>query len=79
MSAATHEALERAIREHLAVEFPDETVALTHWTLAGATMNGDGVSGFFREDSGYLDMPLWQVLGLLAEALRRCHAAGTVE
>lgn len=73
MSAETHDTLDRAIREHLASEYPDGAV-LTHWTLAGATMEGNGQPGTFREDSAYQDMPTWQVRGLLSEALHRLTA-----
>ena len=78
MSAETHAALTAALAEHVASEFPDEPVVITHWTLVGATMNGAGEPGSFREDSAYEHMPIWQALGLLHDALRRIDQAGTV-
>ena len=79
MSAETHAALVQALVEHVASEFPDEPVVVTHWTLVGATMNAEGDPGSFREDSAYEAMPAWQVLGLLDDARRRIYATGTVE
>lgn len=79
MSADTHAALVSALQAHVADEFPDEPVVITAWTLVGATMNADGEPGAFREDSGYENMPSWQVLGLLEDARRRIYTTGTVE
>lgn len=78
MSVETHEALARAIRDHLASEFPEGSVVLTHWTLVGATMDAEGEPGSFREDSLYEQMPIWQALGLLHDGIRRIHEGGTV-
>jgi hypothetical protein len=79
MSAETHHALQQALIEHVASEFPDEPVVITAWTLAGATMNAAGEPGAFREDSGYHTMPAWHLRGLLEDARRRIYATGTVE
>lgn len=79
MSAETHAALVAALQEHVASEFPDEPVVITHWTLVGATMNAEGEPGAFREDSAYERMPSWVVLGLLEDARRRIYATGVEE
>lgn len=79
MSAETHQVLQEALAAHVASEFPDEPVVVTHWTLFGATINGEGEPGSFREDSDYEAMPSWQVLGLLEDARRRIYQTGTVE
>ena len=75
MSAETHQALQEALAAHVSSEFPDEPCMVTHWTLLGATMDGNGEPGTFREDSQYQGMPIWQVLGLIADGERRLRIA----
>ena len=79
MSAETHAALVSALQEHVASEFPDAPVVITHWTLLGATMDAEGEPGLFREDSDYERMPEFVVLGLMEAARRRIYATGVEE
>lgn len=73
MSDATYDALEDAIRAHVADEAEDGHVLLTDWYLLTAAVSGD------PGDTEYLhacsDSPMHTALGLITLALRRLNAS----